>query len=206
MSNSDENNDSNAAFERRYRNAEVFANSLTEDKILHQLLDYKARENRGNTFSKKEEAIIEKLKEKYRQFLINSLNEFLTNGPSDYDVLLLAGNNVGKYTRVSNFCVKISKCYTTTAYLVKNTYYDILIDNFEQGIRGLMGNPKSRSYCLDEFWGQLQLRDKWYLLTPLSVIQKPDKSDIEGVHTDYSNSMLSLDKVFVKNRNFLKFL
>lgn len=125
---------------------------------------------------------------------VNNLNTFLSH-KIDYDVLLLAGNNMGQYTKINDHCVKITNCYTTTAYLVKENYYDKLIDNIEQGIKLLISNTeKSNLYTIDSYWSNLQIKDNWLLLTPLSIIQKPDISDIEGKYTDYSNVMLSLNK------------
>lgn len=129
------------------------------------------------------------------KMFINNLNECLLNH-SDFDVLLIAGNNMGDYTRLDNFCVKISKCQTTTGYIVKRHYYDKLIENYEEGINKLLQNIKCRDdYAIDQYWNKLQLIDKWYLVTPLTVTQKPDYSDIEKRIINYNNLMLNLDKI-----------
>ena len=120
------------------------------------------------------------------------LNNFLTKH-KNFDVLLIAGNNMGEYTRLDNFCVKISKCQTTTGYLVKSHYYDRLIQNYEEGINNLKQNiGLINKYAIDQHWTRLQLRDIWYLLTPLTVTQKPDYSDIEKKEINYNNLMLDL--------------
>jgi glycosyl transferase family 25 len=125
---------------------------------------------------------------------LNSLNNFLKNH-KDFDVLLLAGNNMGDYQRIDDFCVKVSHCQTTTAYLVKRHYYDTLIDNYQKGISLLRQNPsRLLQFTIDQYWGYLQIAHKWYLLTPLSVIQRPDMSDIEKRQTNYRNLMLNLDQ------------
>ena len=73
---------------------------------------------------------------------------------------------MGDYKRLDNFCVKISKCQTTTGYLVKKDYYDKLIENFETGVNKLIANINLHSnYALDQYWGTLQSSDNWYLLT-----------------------------------------
>lgn len=112
-----------------------------------------------------------------------------------FDVLLLAGNNMPPYQEVDETCIKVSRCQTTTGYLVKNHYYDILIDNFREGVRGLMKNPnQGNTYACDKYWFSLQQRDLWFLLIPLTIIQNPSYSNIEEKHTDYSKMMLDIDK------------
>lgn len=125
---------------------------------------------------------------------LNNINSFLKKH-MDFDVLLLAGNNMGDYTKIDENCVKVTHCQTTTAYLVKKHYYDILIENFENGVNLLQLNPlKKVNYAIDQYWSLLQIQHKWYLLTPLTVIQRPDISDIEKKTTNYSRAMLDLDK------------
>jgi len=135
---------------------------------------------------------------------LNNLNIVLQNH-KDFDVLLLAGNNMGHYERIDERCVKVSHCKTTTAYLVKRNYYDILIRNYESGIHLLQKYPNKKNfYSIDEYWCLLQLEHKWLLLTPLTIIQNPDVSDIEKCHVDYTGYMLDLDKEeFIRRQNQL---
>jgi glycosyl transferase family 25 len=129
------------------------------------------------------------------KMFIHNLNNLLAKH-KDFDVLLIAGNNMGEYTRLDEFCVKIQKCQTTTGYLVKSHYYDKLIKNFEEGVDNLIKNLSlMNKYAIDQYWVSLQLVDKWYLLTPLTVSQKPDYSDIEKKHINYNYVMLDLDKI-----------
>lgn len=138
------------------------------------------------------------------QMFITNLNNLLSNH-KDFDVLLIAGNNMGTYTRLDNFCVKITKCQTTTGYLVKKHYYDKLIENVEIGINNLiLNNALTNSFAIDQYWGSLQLADKWYLLTPLTVSQKPDYSDIEKRFINYNLIMMDLDKVKLRELKYIK--
>jgi glycosyl transferase family 25 len=135
---------------------------------------------------------------------LNSLNHFLSND-INFDVLLLAGNNMGEYKRINNFCVKISKCQTTTAYLVKSHYYDKLINNIDEGIQNLNKNPKRHDdYAIDQYWSTLQSSDNWYLLTPLTVSQLPGYSDIEKRAINYNRVMLDLDKKQLRHLGLIK--
>jgi GR25 family glycosyltransferase involved in LPS biosynthesis len=125
---------------------------------------------------------------------LNSLNTFLKTH-KQFDVLLLAGNNMGAYKRIDDNCIKVTHCQTTTAYLVMNHYYDILIQNYESGIHLLQTHPnKLINYAIDQYWSSLQVAHNWYLLTPLTVTQRADYSDIEKRPTNYAPVMLDLDK------------
>jgi hypothetical protein len=60
----------------------------------------------------------------------------------------------------------------------------------------LLQNPSMKKvYSIDMYWKSLQQTDKWYIITPLSVIQYENYSDIENTITNYSLQMLDLDKV-----------
>lgn len=112
-----------------------------------------------------------------------------------WDVVLLAGNNVGPYTIVSNCAVKIEACQTTTGYLVKQEYYDTLITNFENGIQNLMKYPNLRPlYAIDKYWFSLQTKDTWLMVYPLYGTQCISYSNIEQRSVNYDTLMLRLDK------------
>jgi glycosyl transferase family 25 len=113
----------------------------------------------------------------------------------EFDVLLIAGNNVPPFTKIDDTCVKVTRCQTTTGYLVKNHYFDTIIQNVRDGIKNLMKTPENHVlYAIDKYWFRLQERDRWYLIIPLTVTQREDYSDIEKRITNYSRSMLDLDK------------
>ena len=125
---------------------------------------------------------------------VEQLNRFLAMH-KDFDVALFAGNNMPPYTVVDDSCVRVSKCQTTTGYLVQRHYYDTLIANYKKGIECLMREPHNHAlYAIDKYWFHLQALHKWYLITPLSVVQREDYSDIEKRPTNYSRAMLDLDK------------
>ena len=128
------------------------------------------------------------------EVFINSFNSFLSDN-RDFDVLLIAGNNMEPYTKINGYCVKIQKCQTTTGYLVKEHYYDKLIENIEDGIKNLTNNiTRTNEYAIDQYWTKLQIIDKWFLLIPLTVSQKPDYSNVEKRIINYNRVMLDLDK------------
>ena len=99
------------------------------------------------------------------------------------------------YQQIGDFCARISNCQTTTGYLVNAHYFDALIENFRTGIKKLMEFPHLRiMYAIDKYWFNLQQKDNWYLITPLTVTQREDYSDIEKRQTNYTNKMIDLDK------------
>jgi glycosyl transferase family 25 len=125
---------------------------------------------------------------------VNQLNLFLKNH-KDFDVMLVAGNNLPPFTVVDNSCVKVTKCQTTTGYLVQSHYFDTLIKNFREGIQKLMKySDKPRYFAIDKYWFNLQEKDKWYLIVPLTVTQREDYSNIEKKSTNYTALMTDLDK------------
>jgi len=128
------------------------------------------------------------------EVFLNSLQKFsLMN--IQWDVLVVGGNNAPPFIPVNDFCVRVKNVQTTTGYIVKKEYYDILIYNYKEGLSKLIREPdRKKEFSLDIYWKQLQNKDKWYLLIPLTVIQKYDYSDIEEKVTDYGKMMLDLDK------------
>jgi len=125
---------------------------------------------------------------------VKQMNEFLAIHKV-WDVTLIGGNNMPPYKKVDDTCIKVSKCQTTTGYIVKSHYYDILIQNYREGIQKLLREPQNhRFYAIDKYWFQLQEKNLWYLIIPLSVSQKDDYSDIEKKKTNYHHVMLDLDK------------
>lgn len=122
------------------------------------------------------------------------INKFL-NLHSDWDVVLIAGNNVPPHEIIDDTCVKVAQCQTTTGYIVKSHYYNTLIDNIRNGITNLIKEPRQHVlYAIDKFWFKLQQKDNWYLITPLTVTQREDYSDIEKRPTNYTRAMTDLTK------------
>jgi glycosyl transferase family 25 len=130
------------------------------------------------------------------QLFKTQFEKFLISTPkNDWDVVIIAGNNMPPYEIVADYCVKVTKCQTTTSYLVNGHYFDTLIANIKEGLALLMKEPQNhRIYAIDKYWFRLQQKDRWFLITPLTVTQRRDYSDIEQRITNYSRVMLDLDK------------
>jgi len=115
-----------------------------------------------------------------------------------WDVIIVSGNNMLPYTPINNNCIKIFNCQTTTGYIVKNTYYDKLMQNYKDGIQRLLNEPENNDFKIDKYWFKLQRDDNWYLIIPLTVVQKEDYSDIEKKVTNFQKYMLDYNKAYKK--------
>lgn len=120
---------------------------------------------------------------------------FLQRNGNNWDVILLAGNNMPPYDTIDDVCIKVKRCQTTTGYLVNGHYIKKLMENVKMGLTQLIHKPASHAmYAIDKFWFVLQAVDKWYLIIPPTVVQREDYSDIEKKRTNYQKIMMDLDK------------
>jgi GR25 family glycosyltransferase involved in LPS biosynthesis len=128
--------------------------------------------------------------------LKQNLDKFLNDDEIKWDVCIIGGNNLPPYEKTTPYCVKISKCQTTTGYIVKNHYFKKLLENYKDGLLKLMRNPNDHfNYAVDKYWFSLQGVDNWYLIVPLTVVQLEGYSDIENKNINYyGRLMLDLDK------------
>lgn len=110
----------------------------------------------------------------------------------EWDVLLLGGNNFKPFIEYDDY-VKVSRCFTTTAYIVKNHYYDTILQNLNEGLKLLL-QTGNRDYSLDAYNHILQRRDNWFLITPICIYQREGYSDIEKRDVNYKSLMLNYDK------------
>ena len=125
----------------------------------------------------------------------SQFNKFLNKHGNNWDVILLAGNNMPPYEKTDDTCIKVSRCQTTTGYLVNGHYIKALVTNIKMGLTNLMKHPNNKNqFAIDKFWFVLQSASKWYLIIPTTVIQREDYSDIEKRITNYEKSMTDLDK------------
>lgn len=132
---------------------------------------------------------------KHPAILSHQVTSFLSNFQDNWDVVLFSGNNYPPFKIESPCCFRIANCQTTGCYLVCSRYYDTLLRNFEEGVAQLEANPGDvTSFACDAYWKELQRIDRWYLITPICVTQRPGYSDIEKHFVDYENLMLDLVK------------
>ena len=93
------------------------------------------------------------------------------------------------------YCARVLNCQTTTGYIVKSDFYDVLIDNFKEGVQKLMKNPANkREFAIDMYWKRLQMQYYWYMIMPATVTQYENYSDIEDRNMSYDRLLLDTDK------------
>jgi glycosyl transferase family 25 len=127
--------------------------------------------------------------------LVDQVNHFFNRFNDSWDVLLLAGNNYQPFRQESPEAVRVANCQTATAYLVRRPYFETLLANFREGLGKLKAEPtKQPKYAIDQYWKLLQRTGRWYLIVPISVVQRPDYSDISKQHVNYSDVMMQVDK------------
>ena len=118
---------------------------------------------------------------------IETLNKLLSQ---PYDVIGLGGTFVN-YNRNT---YKASFFSTTTAYVISNHYYPVLLDNFKEGCQKLIESYEPPKYALDRYWQQIQARDNWYIIMPPICIQRSSYSDIENTNVNYNSLFNSKTK------------
>jgi len=134
--------------------------------------------------------------------LVHQFNQFLARAGDAWDVVLLSGNNYQPFRQVSPEAVRVGNCQTTTSYLVRRPYFERLLVNFKEGLKRLIAEPGNQaSYAIDQYWKLLQRVDRWYLIVPTSVIQRPDYSDVSRQHVDYSDVMTQVNKKWYGSEN-----
>lgn len=128
-----------------------------------------------------------------------NLERFYDNDEFVWDVLFVSGNNGPPFFVVSDYCSRVWNCQTTAGYIVKRSYYDTLLANFKEGLQFLLREPtKPMLYAIDMYWKRLQAQDYWYIITPLTVIQRPGFSDVENREVDYTKLILDFEKPWLK--------
>ena len=127
--------------------------------------------------------------------LVYQVNQFLKYKGDSWDVILLAGNNYQPFRQESPACVRVANCQTATSYLVRRHYFETLLANFKEGLANLIADPSNQpKYAVDQYWKKLQRVDHWYLIIPISIIQRPDYSDISKQHVNYTDAMTQVNK------------
>jgi hypothetical protein len=118
-----------------------------------------------------------------------------------WDVLLIGGNNAPPYRVINEGLMQVYNCQTAVGYIVKRHYYSKLIANFRDGVKQLMRTPENhREYAVDMYWKRLQKEDRWLMMLPLTVTQRPSYSNIEKRDVDYTRAMLDHEKKWLQQR------
>jgi hypothetical protein len=130
-----------------------------------------------------------------------------TDTVSDWDVCIVGGNNGPPYDPVHACYARVYNCQTTTGYIVRRHYYDTLKENFKESASQLLKDPQNKPmYALDVYWKRLQQVHKWYMITPPTVTQYENFSDIEQNTVNYGALMLDMKKEWLQHQPLLRIL
>lgn len=133
---------------------------------------------------------------------LKNLELFCESMKTDWDVLIISGNICPPFQQIGDFCVKLVNCQTTTGYIVQQHYYDTLIANYREGITKLLADPTNkREYAIDIYWKHLQIKDRWFMIIPPTVVQMEGFSDVEGRDTNYKHLMTDMNKEWLFKKN-----
>ena len=117
----------------------------------------------------------------------------IVNSNINWDVIILGGNNNIPYEIINEDCIKVNNCQCCSSYIVKKSYYDVLINYWTDGLDKLIKTNDYPKYACDVYWKILQRKDIFLLITPVNVVQREDYSDIEKKNVNYINLMVNID-------------
>ena len=87
----------------------------------------------------------------------------------------------------NNHFVRIVNGQTTTAYIVKKSFIDLLIMNFDIAIKSMEKGGSNPEFAIDIFWKKLQPQCNFYTFKYRFMGQLPGYSDIEKREVNYNN-------------------
>lgn len=104
--------------------------------------------------------------------------DWIKEVPPDWDMLYLGGNHNTKSTasqKISEHVLSITNTYTTHAYALRKTVYDMIITRLE-----------NIDLEVDVMYAEIQKQCKAYCFTPRLAWQRPGISDIWNLPVDYN--------------------
>ena len=115
--------------------------------------------------------------------LISKFNKFIKY---DFDILYLGCWNYLPPVKVEKDLARVVKAACNHAYVVKSHYYDTYLKNLKDGIELKLKYPDIGKYNIDEYHDILQIKDRWYCITPIHITQRDGWSDNFNEVRNYS--------------------
>lgn len=110
-----------------------------------------------------------------------------------WDVCLLGG----LYVETDTISI-VKRSFCTHAYMVKDYYRDILLQNYQKCLYRRCNPPRIVSFrvdkawlTLDFYWFKLQIRDNWIGMIPSMCQQRVDYSNVTNEYVNQSRRELS---------------
>ena len=134
-----------------------------------------------------------------KEDLVNKYFDIINNFKKKWDVIILSGwffPLLGeKEEKINKNITKCKATQTCTWYLVKKSYYNVLINSFTESKNNLIENSDNilkifteigiHPWAIDQHWKNLQKKDNWYRFNINLGYQKPDYSNIENRNVNY---------------------
>jgi len=133
----------------------------------HRRLFSFAKESKINTLMVLEDDVV------VDENFISKLNKVMSELPEDWDLLYLGGWNIGEKVKYSESLDIAHKVYTTHAFIVKNKFFDTIINNIN-----------SRDWKVDVLISEILETGKCFICNPVIAWQREGFSDIENKITN----------------------
>jgi GR25 family glycosyltransferase involved in LPS biosynthesis len=124
------------------------------------------------------------------ELLLTNVERFEKSG-LDWEVLIIGGNNAPPYTQISNFCIQVSNNQTTTGYIVKRDFAEILLNNIKESIQLLQDGVELDTCAIDQYWKRLQDKHRFYYYQDIYAGQLVGYSSIENRNVNYNERYLN---------------
>ena len=115
---------------------------------------------------------------------------------TEYDVLMMGTwfLNSNDYTIINDDLLRVNKSCCSHAYIIKNHYYQTLIDNYKAGVKLKIKEPNNGRGNIDDYWHSIQKKDNWLCFNPPLASQRDGYSDnFNGIRNLYDR-ILNLPK------------
>jgi len=114
---------------------------------------------------------------------------------ASYDVIVLGG----MWPIYDKTTLKVTRCFGTGAYIVNESYYTRLLQNYEEGLLKYIKNvdPKlfplrkrveKTTFAIDTWWNNLQAIDNWFIVQ--MMYSPPSFSDVTNTTPNYTDRFI----------------
>jgi len=110
-----------------------------------------------------------------------NIERLFAEGP-EFDVFMLDINLQRSEPAPVDWLIRVKYAHCAGAYIVKQHYYQTLIDLYEWALPLLLQTGAHWIYANDAVWGKLQEADRWYTFKTQICRQMAGYSDTKNMH------------------------
>jgi len=103
-----------------------------------------------------------------------------------FDVCMISHNIQQSIPQYPEFIHKVLEAQTASGYIVNNSFYDKIIELYEEVIPLLKQTGEHWNYANDQSWKRLQPNANWYAIVPRLGRQRAGYSDNSGQFEDHN--------------------